>query len=56
MAAEPVKYVLVYVLTLLLAVSEVFPLSASAMLGALLMAWFGLNDGLFTHGEIFSLS
>lgn len=54
MAVEPVKYLLVYVLTLLLAVSEVFPLSVSAMLGALLMAWFGLNDGLFTYEEIFS--
>jgi len=47
-------YVLVYLLTIFLALSETLPVSVSALVGALFMAWFGINGGLFTYEEAFS--
>lgn len=44
-------FVLIYLLTLLLAATEMVNLSVSALTGALLMAYFGLSNGLFTYQE-----
>ncbi|HDJ96978.1 MAG TPA: hypothetical protein ENG54_00755 [Thermofilum sp.] len=41
----------VYLLTLLLALSETYSLSVSALLGALFTAWLGINYGLFGYEE-----
>lgn len=42
---------LVYLLTILLAATETIPLSMSALIGALLIAWFGVQYGVFTYNE-----
>ncbi len=42
---------IVYFLTLLLALSETYSLSVSALLGALFTAWLGINYGLFGYEE-----
>lgn len=52
---DPTKYLLTYLLVVLLAISEVFPLSVSAMVGAALAVFFGISDGLFTYKEALSL-
>jgi Na+/H+ antiporter NhaD/arsenite permease-like protein len=44
-------FVLIYLLTLLLAATETLNLSVSVLTGALLMAYFGLSNGLFTYQE-----
>lgn len=44
-------FVLIYLLTLLLAATETVNLSVSALTGALLIAYFGLSNGLFTYQE-----
>lgn len=44
-------YILIYLLTILLAASEMVPISVAALIGALLSMWFGLNYGLFTYDE-----
>lgn len=44
-------FVLIYLLTLLLAATEMLSLSVSVLTGALLMAYFGLSNGLFTYQE-----
>ncbi len=54
MEASPIIYIFIYILTLLLAITEILPVSVASMLGALLMAWFGLNYGLFTYEEAIS--
>lgn len=41
----------VYLLTLLLALTETYNLSVSALLGALFTAWLGINYGLFGYEE-----
>ena len=48
---NPIIFVLIYLLTLLLAATEMVNLSVSALTGALLMAYFGLSNGLFTYQE-----
>ena len=42
---------LVYLLTILLAATEAIPLSMSALIGALLIAWFGVQYKVFTYEE-----
>ena len=42
---------LVYLLTILLAISEITPISVAALLGAFFTAWFGISNGLFTYEE-----
>ena len=42
---------LVYLLTILLAATEVVPLSMSALIGALLTAWFGIQYDVFSYEE-----
>ena len=44
-------FVLIYILTILLAASEVVPMSVAALIGALLTGWFGLQYGVFTYNE-----
>lgn len=44
-------FILIYLLTVLLAASEVVPMSVAALIGALLTAWFGLQYGLFTYEQ-----
>jgi len=44
-------YILIYMLTILLAASEMVPLSIAAPIGALLSVWFGISYGLFTYEE-----
>ena len=46
-----VIFILIYLLTILLAATEMVPISVSALIGALLSVWFGLNYGLFTYEE-----
>jgi len=42
-------FVLIYVLTVLLSATKAVPLSVAALGGALLIAWFGLQYGVFTY-------
>lgn len=51
MSEATVVLLLVYLLTILLAATEAIPLSISALIGALLMAWFGIQYGVFTYDE-----
>jgi Na+/H+ antiporter NhaD/arsenite permease-like protein len=44
-------FILIYLLTVLLAASEVVPMSIAALIGALLTAWFGLQYGVFTYEQ-----
>lgn len=44
-------FILIYLLTVLLAASKVVPMSIAALIGALLTAWFGLQYGLFTYEQ-----
>jgi Na+/H+ antiporter NhaD/arsenite permease-like protein len=50
---EPVVLILllIYVLILLISVLEVTPLSVAALIGALLVAWFGIQYGAFTYQD-----
>ena len=47
-------YILIFLLTLLLATTNMVPMSLAALIGALVMAWFGLDRGLFTYEEALS--
>jgi len=49
--ASTIVFVLIYMLTILLAATEMTALSVSALIGALLSLWFGLNYNLFTYNE-----
>jgi Na+/H+ antiporter NhaD/arsenite permease-like protein len=51
---DPTKYLLGYLLVVLLAVSEAFPMSLSAMVGAALLVAFGVSDGVLSFGEALS--
>ena len=51
---DPTKYLLGYLLVVLLAVSEAFPMSLSAMVGAALLVAFGVSDGIFSFSEALS--
>jgi len=44
-------FTLIYLLTVLLAASEVVPMSVAALIGALLTAWFGLQYQVFTYEQ-----
>jgi Na+/H+ antiporter NhaD/arsenite permease-like protein len=50
---EPVVLILllIYVLILLISVLELTPLSVAALIGALLVAWFGIQYGAFTYQD-----
>ncbi len=48
---EPTRYLLIYALTVLLMVSELLPLTLSALVGAALMVLFGVAEGAFTYEE-----
>ncbi len=52
---DPVQiiFILIYMLTVLLAATKFVPMSVAAMIGALLAAWFGLLYGVFEYGEAF---
>lgn len=52
MTVDPTKYILSYLLVVLLSVAEVFPMSLSAMVGAAFAVLFGLSDGLFKYHEV----
>jgi Na+/H+ antiporter NhaD/arsenite permease-like protein len=51
MGQTTVIFILIYLLTVLLAASEVVPMSVAALVGALLTAWFGLQYGVFTYEQ-----
>ena len=51
MTEATIILLLVYLLTILLAATEVVTLSMSALIGALLTAWFGIQYGVFTYEE-----
>jgi Na+/H+ antiporter NhaD/arsenite permease-like protein len=51
MEQTTVIFILIYLLTVLLAASEVVPMSVAALIGALLTAWFGLQYGVFTYEQ-----
>ena len=51
MTSETLTLLLVYLLTLLLAATEMLPISIAAMVGALLTIWFGLSYHVFTYEE-----
>jgi len=51
---DPTKYLLGYLLVVLLAVSEAFPMSLSAMVGAALLVAFGVSDGVLSFSEALS--
>lgn len=51
MTSTTILLILVYALTLLLSATEIVPISVAALIGALLTAWFGLSNGLFTYEE-----
>jgi Na+/H+ antiporter NhaD/arsenite permease-like protein len=44
-------FILIYLLTILLAASEVVPMSVAALIGALLTAWFGLQYKVFSYED-----
>jgi Na+/H+ antiporter NhaD/arsenite permease-like protein len=46
-----VIFILIYLLTILLAASEVVPMSVAALIGALLTAWFGLQYKVFRYED-----
>ena len=52
---DPVQiiFILIYLLTILLAATKIVPMSVAAMIGALLAAWFGLLYGVFEYNEAF---
>ncbi|MFQ6086561.1 MAG: SLC13 family permease [Candidatus Bathyarchaeia archaeon] len=51
MEPTTIIFILIYLLTVLLAASEVVPMSVAALIGALLTAWFGLQYGVFTYDQ-----
>ncbi len=51
MEPTTIIFILIYLLTVLLAASKVVPMSVAALIGALLTAWFGLQYGVFTYIE-----
>jgi len=51
MTAVMVIFLLIYLLTILLAATELVPLSLAALIGALFTAWFGLSYNVFTYEE-----
>jgi len=51
MMESTIILLLVYLLTILLAVTEVIPLSMSALIGALLTAWFGIQYEVFRYAD-----
>ncbi len=51
MTEAAVVLFLAYLLTILLAATEAIPLSMSALIGALLTAWFGIQYGVFSYEE-----
>jgi len=42
-------FILIYLLTILLSATKIVPMSVAAMIGALLTAWFGLTNEVFTY-------
>jgi Na+/H+ antiporter NhaD/arsenite permease-like protein len=52
---DPVQiiFILIYLLTILLSATKIFPMSVAAMIGALLTAWFGLLYGVFGYEQAF---
>jgi len=51
MEPTTIIFILIYLLTVLLAASKVVPMSVAALIGALLTAWFGLQYGVFTYEQ-----
>ncbi len=51
MEPTAIIFILIYLLTVLVAASEVVPMSVAALVGALLTAWFGLQYGVFTYEQ-----
>jgi len=51
---DPTKYLLGYALVVLLAVSEAFPMSLSALIGAALLVAFGVSDGAISFDKALS--
>lgn len=51
MDAPTVIFLLIYLLTILIATSKIVPMSATALVGALLIAWFGLQYRVFTYEQ-----
>jgi Na+/H+ antiporter NhaD/arsenite permease-like protein len=50
---DPIQiiFILIYMLTLLLSATKLVPLSVAALVGALLTAWFGLTNEVFTYDQ-----
>jgi Na+/H+ antiporter NhaD/arsenite permease-like protein len=51
---DPTKYLLSYLLVVLLVVSEAAPFSVSAMVGVALLVAFGVSDGILSFSEALS--
>jgi Na+/H+ antiporter NhaD/arsenite permease-like protein len=51
MDAPTVIFLLIYLLTILIATSKIVPMSVTALVGALLIAWFGLQYSVFTYEQ-----
>ena len=44
-------FILIYLLTILISATKIVPMSVAAMIGALLTAWFGLTNDVFSYGD-----
>ncbi len=49
--AITIIFILIYLLTILLSATKAVPMSLAALTGALLVAWFGLQNSVFTYEE-----
>jgi len=54
MEPTTIIFILIYLLSVLLAATKVVPMSIAALIGALLTAWFGLQYGVFTYEQAIS--
>jgi Na+/H+ antiporter NhaD/arsenite permease-like protein len=54
MDATALIFLLIYLLTILISAIKLAPMSAAALSGALLTAWFGIQYGVFTYQETLS--
>ncbi|RJS90598.1 hypothetical protein CW705_06060 [Candidatus Bathyarchaeota archaeon] len=51
MSVAAPSFVMIYLLTLLLVATDMFPMSVAALIGALFSIWIGLSYGVFTYNE-----
>jgi len=51
MSVAATSFIMIYLLTLLLVATDMFPMSVAALIGALFSIWIGLSYGVFTYDE-----